>query len=274
MNKKLKTFLGIVSILILTIILHYTETLQPLENSIRTVINPTSEQINKINIKIKGNTESFSNAEELQQAYEETKEKLIEEKVERSQLELAQKENKKLRKELNFLNQREYKYISSNVVGKNIEQIGNTLVINVGSDNGVKSGQPAIVEDGVLVGKVAKVNDKTSVVRLLHDSQSKVAATILNKNESIGLIEGGFGINIKMNYIPQNEKIDVSDEVITSGLSQNIPRGLLIGTVEAVEKEPYQPFQRAVIKPPVDLHKVSFVTVITSYKNGKDRENN
>lgn len=270
MNKKFKTFLSVLGILILTISLHYFGASEPVENFLRNIINPTSQKINELSVKIKGDTETFSSREELKQAYIDTKEKLINEKVERSKLELALKENKKLKKQLNFFNKRDFSYLSSNVIGKNIEQIGNTLIVNSGKKDGVKIGQPVISQAGVLVGKVAKVNESTATVRLLHDSQSKIAATILNKNKSIGLVEGGFGVSIKMNYIPQNEKIDVGDKVITSGLSEKVPRGLYIGTVEAVEKEPYQPFQRSVINPSIDLHKVSLVSIITSNEKSKE----
>jgi rod shape-determining protein MreC len=68
-----------------------------------------------------------------------------------------------------------------------------------------------------------------------------------------------------MNYIPQNEIIKVGDMVITSGLEENVPSGLLIGVIEAVEKEAYQPFQKAVITPSVDLTKIKQVLVITEF---------
>ena len=54
----------------------------------------------------------------------------------------------------------------------------------------------------------------------------------------------------------------MNDSVVTSGLESGIPRGLLIGKVEAVEKEAYQPFQKAVLTSLINLEKISLVSII------------
>jgi len=49
---------------------------------------------------------------------------------------------------------------------------------------------------------------------------------------------------------------------VTSGLEKGIPQGLLIGTVEAIEKEAYQPFQKAILNPLANLDKITLVSVL------------
>jgi rod shape-determining protein MreC len=65
-----------------------------------------------------------------------------------------------------------------------------------------------------------------------------------------------------MTFIPQNETITPGDVIVTSGLEPLIPRGLTIGTIEAVEKEAYQPFQKAVLTPLASLNKLRVVSVL------------
>jgi len=150
------------------------------------------------------------------------------------------------------------------IVGKNIENTERVVAISTGSDSGIKVGQPVVVLEGIIVGKVIRVEQNLSWVRLINDSNSKIAAVILNKERSQGVVEGGYGLSVNMNFIPRNEKVSVGETVVTSGLDPNTPKGLLLGTVAAVINEAYQPFQKAVLNPAVDLSKLTVVGVIVS----------
>jgi cell shape-determining protein MreC len=63
-------------------------------------------------------------------------------------------------------------------------------------------------------------------------------------------------------FIPRNEIIIVGEAVVTSGLDPNIPRGLMVGNVVAIENESYQPFQQAVVSPLLDLNKLTIVSIL------------
>jgi rod shape-determining protein MreC len=99
-------------------------------------------------------------------------------------------------------------------------------------------------------------------VRLLNDNSSKIGATILNTDRSLGVVEGGYGLSVKMNFIPRNEIVKVGDIIVTSGLEAGMPRGLLIGSVTAIENETYRPFQAALLLPGTDLSKLSIVSIL------------
>jgi len=163
-------------------------------------------------------------------------------KIDKAKLTLLEEENKQLREQLNFFEDKQIRYTGAQVIGRDFEPFSSSIILNKGRRDGIVEGNPVIASGGVLVGKIIKSEDSTSVVRLINDNQSRIAGTLTNKDTSIGLIEGGYGISVHMNLIPQNETINIGDTVITSGLEEGVPRGLLIGTVEAVEKEPYQPF--------------------------------
>lgn len=115
-----------------------------------------------------------------------------------------------------------------------------------------------------MIGTIAKIEKNISLVRLINDNQSKIAATILNRDNSLGVVEGGYGLSIRMNFIPRNETVLIGDKIITSGLEQTIPKGLLIGEVAVAENEAYQPFQQAVLTSATDLSKLFIVSVLTS----------
>lgn len=173
-----------------------------------------------------------------------------------------EEENTELRRQMNFFATSTYRHVGADVIGRSLQPVGTSLFINRGARDGIAERNPVVAAHGVLVGTIARVDERTSLVRLLTDDQSKVAATLVNKDKSLGLIEGGYDISVRMNFIPQNEAVRVGDHVVTSGLEDNMPRGLLIGDVAAVVKEAYQPFQYAIVNPAVSLTHLTEVSVI------------
>ncbi|PIR04133.1 MAG: rod shape-determining protein MreC [Candidatus Magasanikbacteria bacterium CG11_big_fil_rev_8_21_14_0_20_39_34] len=263
-NKKLQFLLLFFVIILVTISLHYFGVLNFFENGIRRIINPVSTELYSVSMQINDNTVNFESIEDLQSAYKDLLTRQQDYDLINTQLGLLKNENEQLKQQLNFLQKTDYKYKSAQVIGLNVEPVGNTMLINLGRNQGIEVGQPVIAGGGYLIGKIARVEDNQSVLRLIYDNQSAIAATVLNTEKSMGVVEGGFGLSVRMNLIPQNEVISVGDSVITSGLEDQIPRGLIIGNIQATEKEPYKPFQRAILTPYPQIGNVHIVSVIIS----------
>ncbi|HBU06498.1 MAG TPA: rod shape-determining protein MreC [Candidatus Magasanikbacteria bacterium] len=262
MNNKLKTFFSVSLVIIIISSFHYIGWLNPIENFFRAIMTPGSKLIYKTNLKINGETEEFSSVNDLENAYKNIKSEFLSCQSSAINNNLLEQENTELRNQLNFSKKNNYNFIGAEVIGKNIDPVGSSIILNRGSSDGIEKDFPVIIGEGILVGKIIKVEEHTATARLINDNQSKVATTVLNRDKSIGLVEGGYGISVKMNYIPQNEEVSVGDIIVTSGLEVTIPKGLLIGTVEAVEKEAYQPFQKAILKTSGDLNKIFLVSII------------
>lgn len=259
---KLKTYLGVSGVVGLVIVLHFVGALKFVENFFRELVAPVSRELYQISVKVGENDEIFRSVEDLQKAYTENVLENNRLRVTTAEVDRLRNENNILRQSLNFFTSTTFETIGADVIGKNLDPIGSTIIINRGSNDNVAVGNPVVAENGVFVGKVARVEDRQAVVRLVNDNQSRVAATVMSRDKSIGIVEGGYGISIRLNFIPQNETLSVGDIVVTSGLESGIPRGLALGRVEAVEKESYQPFQQAVLTPLVSLDKLSVVSVI------------
>lgn len=262
MTSRFKTFLSISVVILLTTFFHYIGWLIPIENIIRNIITPVSQTMYNFSLEFNGTTEKFSSVLELENAYKNLKNKNIDNEFLLAKINLLESENSELREQLGFIKKTNYQTLGAEVIGKNVDSLGNTIIINKGSQDNLRINEPVIVGNGILVGKINKVEKNNSVIRLINDNQSKIAATVLNQERSLGLVEGGYGISVYLNFIPQNEVVKVGEVVVTSGLELGVPKGLLLGKVEAVEKEAYQPFQKAVITPFVDLEKILEVSVI------------
>ncbi len=220
-----------------------------LEKGIRMVTDTTLQWAYQSSVKIK-NGEELINDNNTNSC-----------SVESARLTQLDLENNELRTQLNFLKKTEH-HVGATVIGRALDPIGTSIIIDRGETDGIILNRPVIINNGYFIGKISRVDKHTSVVRLISDYQSKTAATVDNRDKSLGVVEGGFGLTVRLNLIPQNEVIRPGDVVITSGLEPDLPRGLAIGTVEVVEKKPQEPFQQAIIKPSADLHALTVVSVI------------
>jgi len=261
-DKRAKKYIGIGALIIVLIFLNFFGWLTPLKNFCRYIFLRPTMALYQMGQQAANNYQFLFNKNEYIQSYEQLLSEKRKSDLLTSQIEILKIENEQLKKQISFKQTRDLSQLSTKIIGKDIEGTEQSVMIEGGRRDGLKVGQPVIVEDGLLVGKISKVEENIAFVRLLSDNQNKVAATILNKDKSLGVVEGGYGISIKMNFIPRNEIITVGNQIVTSGLEENMPRGLLIGTVVAVENEAYQPFQKAILAPTADLSKLNLVSVL------------
>lgn len=262
MDNYYRKFVAILGIVIFSVLLHYIGVLRPIENFLRHIIDPLSRQIYTISIKVKDTEEQFASVDELKGAYQKLKEENLSLNLDAARLAELESENHELREALAFVTSSSFRHLGADVIGKNSEPVGSALIINRGAKDGVQQGNSVIVGQGILVGSVITVEAESSVVRLLNDNESKIAVSIQNQEKSIGVVEGRHGVSLKLQLVPQNETITVGDVIMTSGLEEKIPRGLFVGKIQSVEREPYQPFQQAEINPFVDLEKITQVIVL------------
>lgn len=246
----------------LIILLKYLGATAWIDNKIRTLFNMGSSAVYEVSVKYGGITLHFNSVEDLKKKYLELLDERNRNIFDRTDYVLVKEENENLRSQLNFLKKNDWSSVGATVISRSTDVLRNTIVIDRGSRDGIAIDMPVITGDGFYIGKIKLVELNSSVVQLISDQYSKVAATVLSKDKSIGVVEGGFGLSLQMNLIPQNESISVGEDVITSGLEEEIPYGLLLGRVDIVEKEPYQPFQKAILSPYVDLNKVQTVSVL------------
>ncbi|MGM9926558.1 MAG: rod shape-determining protein MreC [Bacillus sp. (in: firmicutes)] len=179
-----------------------------------------------------------------------------------------EKENEELREVLDKQDDLgEYTSIQATVIGRNPERWQEILIINKGSMHGIEKDMAVITANG-LIGKIKSTNSFSSTVQLMSttDSKYRISALIQNGGSNVfGLIEG-YDTEKEMlllEKIPYDEEIEIGSNVITSGLGQVFPKGLIIGTVEEVEVDQYGLTQTAYVKPFADLYDISNVMVVS-----------
>jgi len=260
---KSNKFFTWLAVLILLVFLYYIKAIKPFENLVYYLFLPIqSELYQKGNILSETWDAANLNNKELVFQNQILKNKVQELTINKNKLLELESENKILREQLNFFEDKNYQYLVARVIGTNSNYSVNSYTLNKGSNQGVKKGQSVIVGGGVIVGKIRQVFPQSSELLLLVDYQSVLAAIAQNQDNSPGIVEGQYGLSMKMNLIPQDKDISRDDIIITSGIEQYIPRGLVIGQVDKIETEVNELFQSALISSPVDYKKLNIVSII------------
>lgn len=182
--------------------------------------------------------------------------------VEVSRLNKSEEENRELRALLEFTEKEQKTPVMAHVLAQTPQAGRHTILLDKGSESGLQPDMPVIVGDGILIGKILSVNEKTSLALLLTDTRSHVGGLINNDDRTLGVIQGKRGLSIEMRLIPQNQDIQTDDIVVTSGIEPLISRGLVIGRVQSIEIEERNPFKRATIVSPIDFALVETVAVL------------
>ncbi len=173
-----------------------------------------------------------------------------------------QKENEDLRKELGFVKRSGFDSVPASIISRVSSLQKSTFSVDAGENQGIALGSAVIVQNGMYIGKVTHVTKTQSVVTTTTDKENATAVTLLNKTKTIGIAQGKSGNLIELKFIPADEKLSVNDLVITSGLEQNVPAGLLVGIINTVRPDPEAPFQEAVLEPLVDFRTFDHVMIL------------
>ncbi|MBO7513134.1 MAG: rod shape-determining protein MreC [Fibrobacter sp.] len=144
----------------------------------------------------------------------------------------------------------DFPIVTARVVGHNPGRFLTTMVINRGTEHGVKENMPVFSMNG-LVGKISKATMSHSRVQLLVDPNLKLSV-MDRRTRVVGFLESMDGRRL-MAMVPTHAGIHAGDTLVTSGLGGIFPKGIPVGTVRDVRKsdldvmrlmdvEPFQEF--------------------------------
>lgn len=159
------------------------------------------------------------------------------------------------------------------VIGRGVNPYSRDIIIDKGSDDGVRAGMPVETSLG-LVGQVYRTTPGSAQVILISDGLSKIPTRLITSRATGILLGGGPGDVLTMDWIDLEAQITVGEEVVTSGLvgdtpqeqvANRFPANISVGRVIEVQRQEAALFQRVLIKPLVDLTAIETVFVITDF---------
>lgn len=158
----------------------------------------------------------------------------------------------------------ENRYQAAAVIAQDPSPFLHYVIINRGSDDGIRRGMPVVTQQG-LVGRIAAVTAGASRVQLITDPSSTVNVH-LEPSGAQAALHGSLTSDITLDMIPQEINIQPGDLVLTSGLGGSYPSNILVGQVSGIRSQEQDIFQRATLQPVVNFSQLNIVLVITNFK--------
>lgn len=156
--------------------------------------------------------------------------------------------------------------LNATVIHRNIGYYYEEITIDKGSKDGIEKDMAVITPKG-LVGRTSKVSNHSCTVKLLaNDNMSnKVSVKIKTNDDYVyGLISK---YDSKKNTytvegISQNIEIPNDADVVTTGMGNVFPSGLLVGKVTRTTSDNFELSKVLEVKSAVDYNEIDYVTIV------------
>lgn len=269
-NKKKKGIMGIIiAIIILVLIVAISNikinNLSYAQSVFNFFVMPVQNGLTYLKNWISGNNDFFTDISKLKEENERLRQE--NDKLQQSlrEFEIIKAENATLKEYVNLKDKyTEYTTVPAYIINKDISNYNDTIVINVGTDDGIDVNMPVISEKG-LVGHVISVTSTNAKVQTIVDTSSSISCTLTSSRDTIvarGTLEDE--TSLRATFIPTEATIMQGDTVETSGLGGIYPKGILVGTIKEVTNTKNITDRYALIETAVNFAKIETVLVITN----------
>lgn len=247
---------------VLLISLHILGPLKPVEGFVLRITQPAVGVFSRIaqTLDRRSRARDFESLQEENAQLKRQVEDLI---IENAKLTTRLVELKETSSTAAFLEERELPFLFARTTNVFSYQDASTILLDRGEADGVAPGQAVVLREGFLVGVVQETFSHSARVRLLFDNDTRLSATLAGNGAPQGIVVGELGLALRMELIPRDEEVEPGNTVLTAGIEQSIPQGLVIGEVLEVSKPGSELFKEAQIAPRWDLGELTTVAVIT-----------
>jgi rod shape-determining protein MreC len=169
-------------------------------------------------------------------------------------------ENLMLRTLLNYTPDWSFSFLTARVVSDNTGAFVRSLMVNLGSNNGVEDGQAVLGGRGLL-GRIVQTGERSARILLMTDLNFRVPV-VIERTQQHAVVGGDNTDKPRLLYLPPDASLRVGDRVVTSGQGGLFPPGLPLGTVAdqtdgTVRIDPIEPLDVISFVKIVQFHDVS-----------------
>lgn len=158
-------------------------------------------------------------------------------------------------------NQR-YSYTEAQVVKNSWNQQDNYIMINKGRNQGIRVDQAVISPQGLVGVVVHTTANFSTVMPVLHsNSRNSVRLTRTNTNGSL-VWEGGDFRYATVVDIPTTYKLYKNDTIVTSGMANDFPEGVMVGFVDGLSTARGSGFYNVKVRLATEFPKLDHVYII------------
>jgi len=145
-------------------------------------------------------------------------------------------------------------FVISNILSKPDHSLYDSIIIDIGTNNGIQIGNKVYVDSKIPIGEVSKVYSNTSFVTLYSNPNQITEGVVDGSNATVNLVGRGGG-NFEMT-IP----IDLSSE---KGIMISLPgaSGEILAIIDGIVSAPNEPVKKVILHSPVNIQNVKWVEV-------------
>lgn len=244
-----------------SVVLNRNQVAKPMQNQANRITVPVASLFSGIGFWFNDKFSFIDSISQLKNDNESLVNENLSLKAQIAQLKDIRNENDVLRDEIKLAKREQYNLESALIIGKDLKSQSDIIYINKGIMDGVQENMAVVVGNSVLIGKVIQAYERESIVEMVFSRESRINAEIEESKEK-GIIKGEFGTSAILDGIAQTVEVKPGDTVISSGLGNTFPRGLLIGYIKDSAPTADQLFQRASVILPFEPNKLRMVWVI------------
>ena len=143
----------------------------------------------------------------------------------------------------------------ADVIGGSVSPEFQSIVIDRGSDAGLRLDMPVITPAG-LVGRVVWASAHAATVQLIVD-KSAATAVIVGTSRAQGVVLGDREGMLRLDYLTAFAKVQRGDQVVTAGVDGIYQKGIVVGYVERVGGP-------VIVRPAVDFTTLESVLIVVA----------
>jgi rod shape-determining protein MreC len=144
------------------------------------------------------------------------------------------------------------------------------VVVDRGSNQGVKRGAPVIDAEGV-VGQVHRVHPWAAEVALITDREQAVPVQVVRNGLRAVVFGLGYDGALEVRFMPVNADIETGDVLVSSGIDGVYPAGLPVAIVANIERNDAYPFARIICRPASGVGNHRHVMVLSRVEDYPER---
>lgn len=243
-----------------------------------TILSTVENGISSITYFVKDSVKEVKKHFNLKKEYEVLLEKVKNYEIMQQTNANIRKENARLKEQLAFVDSINQKTISANIISRGADNLHTTLIINKGSNHGIKKNMSVIsTQEGNIgvVGKVISVGYITSQIMPIYNIDCSLSARLQNTRD-IGLISGNGSedLPLSMKYIKKRVIGDLhfGDVIVTSGENGNYLKDIPIGTISKITVLDYDTSLDIEVTPVVNFSRLESVVIVSSSDAKIDEE--
>jgi rod shape-determining protein MreC len=260
------SFAATLVIVLLLIFLSVQGVLGPLESVVSVPLNFVADVAGGTSGRVSGLVNNVADYRRLEQRNRDLEEALAIYQAELAQLREKGQDYDRLAALLNYdrFGPEDFQFVTCDVIGMDTSGFVRAIQINCGRRDGLEIMDPVTTELG-LVGRVVKVSATGAEVLLLTDPNSRVN-TRLQTSRQDGVVLGQLTGDLLMSFIPIDAQVDEGDLVITNGLGQMFPAGLVVGKVLGAALSENELYKEARVRSLVDFDRLEVVQVLVNFE--------